>query len=127
MAASGYRTLLFDLDPHGASGFYLRVKSSKKLTNTAFFKDAEKFTDAIRGSDYENIDILPANISFRDFDVFLSQLSNSQISLTTYIKAVKDAYYFTHPACTPTTSHLTQTVLRTARAMVCTSHPPNHS
>src|SRR3546814_18388045 len=68
MAASGYRTLLCDLDPQGASGFYFRVKPSKKLTNTAFFKDAEKFTDAIRGSDYENLDILPANISVRDFD-----------------------------------------------------------
>lgn len=38
-AANGRRTLLCDLDPQGASGFYFRVKPSKKLKEERFFKD----------------------------------------------------------------------------------------
>ena len=75
-AASGRRTLLCDLDPQGASGFYFRVKPSKKLTEARFFEDEERLTRAIRASDYENLDILPANMSFRDFDVFLSRMKD---------------------------------------------------
>ena len=32
LAKAGQRVLLCDLDPQGASGFYFRVKPSKKLT-----------------------------------------------------------------------------------------------
>ncbi|MCG8553208.1 MAG: AAA family ATPase, partial [Desulfobacterales bacterium] len=70
-ALSGNRTLLCDLDPQGASGFYFRVKPSEKLKNDSFFEGTKKFADAIRESDFENLDLLPANMSFRDFDIFL--------------------------------------------------------
>ena len=92
LAASGKRTLLCDLDPQGASGFYFRIKPSKKLKEASFFKDVEKFTKAIRGSDYENLDILPANMSFRDFDVFLSRMRDRRSRLKKALEAVKADY-----------------------------------
>ena len=79
-AEAGNRVLLCDLDPQGASSFYFRVKPSQKLDNEAFFEEAKQVTKAIRGSDFENLDILPANMTFRDFDVFLSRMKNSQSS-----------------------------------------------
>ncbi|MCC2596690.1 AAA family ATPase [Pusillimonas sp. MFBS29] len=118
MAASGYRTLLCDLDPQGASGFYFRVKPSRKLADTAFFKDAEKFAGAIRGSDYENLDILPANMSFRDFDVFLSQMRNSHNRLHKSLKAVKGEYDVIVLDCPPTISTLSQNVFHSADAIL---------
>jgi 8-oxo-dGTP pyrophosphatase MutT (NUDIX family) len=57
-----------------ASSYYFRVKPSKKLRDARFFKDVERFTRAIRATDYENLDIVPANMSFREFDVFLSRM-----------------------------------------------------
>ena len=36
-ALSGNRTLLCDLDPQGASGFYFRVKPSEKLKSNTLF------------------------------------------------------------------------------------------
>ena len=118
MAASGYKTLLCDLDPQGASGFYFRVKPSKKLTNTAFFKDAEKFANAIRGSDYENLDILPANMSFRDFDIFLANMRNSKDRLRKSLKTVKDEYDVVVLDCPPTISTLSENIFRSADAIV---------
>ena len=38
-SCAGNHTLLCDMDPQGASGFYFRIKPSRKLKKQAFFKD----------------------------------------------------------------------------------------
>ncbi|RJE85001.1 ParA family protein [Paracoccus onubensis] len=117
-AASGRRVLLCDLDPQGASGFYFRVKPSKKLTDARFFEDVERFTKAIRGSDYDNLDILPANMSFREFDVFLSRMKNGQSRLKKALKAVKSDYDLVLLDCPPNISMLSENVFHAADAVV---------
>ena len=118
LAASGKRTLLCDLDPQGASGFYFRIKPSKKLKEASFFKDVEKFTKAIRGSDYENLDILPANMSFRDFDVFLSRMRDRRSRLKKALEAVKADYDVILLDCPPNISTLSENVFRAADAVL---------
>lgn len=117
-AAAGYRTLLCDLDPQGASGFYFRIRPSKKLTEGRFFEDSDRLVKAIRGSDYENLDILPANMSFRDFDVFLSRMRNSQSRLKKALKAVKADYEVIVLDCPPNISTLSENVFRAADAVL---------
>ncbi|MFC2969505.1 ParA family protein [Acidimangrovimonas pyrenivorans] len=117
-AAAGRRTLLCDLDPQGASSFYFRVKPSKKLTEARFFKDVEQFTKAIRGSDYDNLDILPANMSFRDFDVFLARMRNPRSRLKKALKGVKADYDVILLDCPPNISTLSENVFRAADAIV---------
>lgn len=114
LAAGGRRTLLCDLDPQGASGFYFRVKPSKKLTEAGFFKDVEKFTGAIRGSDYENLDILPANMQFRDFDVFLSRMRDSRSRLKKALKSVRKDYDVIVLDCPPSISTLSENIFRSS-------------
>lgn len=117
-AASGRRTLLCDLDPQGASGFYFRVKPSKKLTEARFFEDVERFTGAIRGSDYDSLDILPANMNFRSFDVFLSRMKNGRSRLKKALKSVKSDYDVVLLDCPPNISVLSENVFRAADAVV---------
>ena len=114
LAAAGHRTLLCDLDPQGASSFYFRVKPSKKLTEAAFFKDVERFTKSIRGSDYDNLDILPANMSFRDFDVFLSRMRNSRSRLKKALQSVEKDYDVIILDCPPSISTLSESIFRCA-------------
>lgn len=118
MAQSGYRTLLCDLDPQGASGFYFRVKPSKKLKNDSFFKDVKRFTQAIRGSDFDNLDILPANMGFRDFDIFLSRMKNSRSRLKKALKSVNNDYDFILLDCPPNISSLSESVFKAADHIV---------
>lgn len=118
LAASGQRTLLCDLDPQGASSYYFRVKPSKKLTEARFFKDVEKFTKSIRGSDYDNLDILPANLTFRDFDVFLARMRNSRSRLKKALKGVKSDYDVVLLDCPPNISTLSENVFRSADGIV---------
>ncbi|ANT59606.1 MULTISPECIES: ParA family protein [Roseobacteraceae] len=118
LAQGGRRVLLCDLDPQGASSFYFRVKPSKKLTEAKFFEDVQRFTKAIRGSDFDNLDILPANMTFRDFDVFLARMRNSRSRLKKALKAVKGDYDVILLDCPPNISTLSENVFRASDAIV---------
>jgi len=117
-AMSGKRTLLCDLDPQGASGFYFRIKPSKKLKDRAFFKDVERFVDAIRASDYDNLDLVPANLTFKDFDIFLSRMKNSRSRLKKALKTVDSDYDVIILDCPPNISLLSENIFKTADKIV---------
>ncbi|MBK5927671.1 ParA family protein [Rhodobaculum claviforme] len=118
LARDGQRVLLCDLDPQGAAGFYLRVKPSKNLKDDRFFKDVQRFTDAIRGSDHDRLDVLPANLSFRDFDVFLARMKNSRSRLKKALRAGGGDYDSVVLDCPPNISTLGESVFRAADAIV---------
>ncbi len=117
-ALSGKKTLLCDLDPQGASGFYFRIKPSRKLKQQAFFKDVDKFTGAIRASDFDNLDLLPANMSFRDFDIFLDRMKNSRSRLKKALKAVNNEYDIILLDCPPNISLLSENVFKVADKII---------
>lgn len=118
LARSGHRTLLCDLDPQGASGFYFRVKPSKILKNDSFFRDGKSFANAIRGSDFENLDILPSNMTYRDFDIFLSRMKKSRSRLKKAVKTVNREYDVILLDCPPTISSLSESVFKAADHIV---------
>lgn len=118
LAQSGYRTLLCDLDPQGASGFYFRVKPSTKLKKETFFNDVKRFTQSIKGSDFDNLDILPANMTFRDFDIFLSRMKNSRSRLKKALKSVNNDYDVILLDCPPNISSLSESVFKAADHIV---------
>ncbi len=67
-AEAGYRTLLCDLDPQGATSFYLRVRPPKGLTVQTLIRGGRPLRESVRESDYPNLDLLPAALSFRRLD-----------------------------------------------------------
>ncbi len=117
-ALSGNRTLLCDLDPQGASGFYFRIKPSERLKNQTFFEDTQKFSNAIRASDFDNLDLLPANLSFRDFDIFLSRMKKSRSRLNKALKSVDGEYDIIFLDCPPNISLLSENVFKVADRIV---------
>lgn len=117
-ALSGKTTLLCDMDPQGASGFYFRVKPSRKLEKQAFFKDVDCFTGAIRASDFDNLDLLPANMSYRDFDIFLSRMKNSRSRLKKALMAVDNEYDVIILDCPPNISLLSENVFKVADKII---------
>src|SRR5215472_7012306 len=73
-AAAGQRVLLWDLDPQGASSFILRVRARVGDLRSKTFEYGETFADAIKETDYRNLDLLPADFSYRKFDRILDHL-----------------------------------------------------
>ncbi|MBC6408675.1 MAG: AAA family ATPase [Rhodobacteraceae bacterium] len=117
-AQSGLSVLLCDLDPQGASSFYFRVKPAKKLKEALFFQSGKRFSEAIRGSDYDKLDILPANMSYRDFDVFLSQMKKGQTRLRRVLKREAKDYDLVVLDCPPNISTLSENVFLAADKVV---------
>lgn len=79
-AKSGYRTLLLDLDSQGASSFYFRGKSpAKKNWGKRLLKAYGDVIKQVKESDFKNLDVVPAHLSFRNFDVLLDAIGKRKI------------------------------------------------
>ena len=114
-AKSGLRTLILDLDPQGASSFYFRVKSSpKKDWGSRFFKAYGQILRQIKASDFDKLDIIPAHLSFRHFDVLLQQLRKRQNRLRQALKGLKKEYDLIILDCPPTISKLAENIFTAA-------------
>ncbi len=77
-ARSGQKTLLWDLDPQGASSFYFRIKPKIKADTKKLLKKTSKVLDQIKATDYENLDLLPADIPYREMDIVLDEMKRSK-------------------------------------------------
>ena len=70
-ARDGARTLLWDLDPQGASTFLFRVKPKVKGGGGKLVRGKSDVDALIKGTDYERLDLLPADFSYRHMDLAL--------------------------------------------------------
>ncbi|MGQ7846457.1 ParA family protein [Granulosicoccus sp. 3-233] len=109
-AKSGKRTLLIDLDPQGASSFYFRVKPSSKKWGERFFKAYRTLVKNIKASDFEHLDVIPAHLSFRNFDSMLSDLKKRENRLKRLLKGFRKEYDLVILDCPPSISFLSESI-----------------
>ncbi|HEY3735683.1 MAG TPA: ParA family protein [Streptosporangiaceae bacterium] len=69
--ADGYRTLLWDLDPQAAASYVFRVRPRVKGGAKALIRGARPLDDAIKGTDFDGLDLLPADFTYRNMDLAL--------------------------------------------------------
>lgn len=111
-AQAGYRCLLLDLDPQGASSFYFRIRPAKKNWGKRFFKAYSALLKHIRASDYEGLDVLPAHLSFRNFDAMLASLSKRDRRLRRILKGLASDYDLIVLDCPPSIGYLAESIFR---------------
>ena len=70
-AESGLRTLLWDLDPQGAASVMFRVKPRVKGGGRALISGKRALDGAIKGTDFDNLDLIPADFTYRNMDLLL--------------------------------------------------------
>jgi len=70
-AEAGLRTVLWDLDPQGAASFMFRVKPRVKGGGQALISGKRPLDDAIKGTDFDNLDLIPADFTYRNMDLLL--------------------------------------------------------
>src|SRR5215472_16159897 len=70
-AEAGLRTVLWDLDPQGAASFMFRVKPEVKGGGRALISGKRSLDDAIKGTDFDNLDLIPADFTYRNMDLLL--------------------------------------------------------
>src|SRR5215470_10018992 len=112
-AASGQRVLLWDLDPQGASSFVLRVRARVAGLRSKTFERGAAFADAIKETDYQNLDLLPADFSYRKFDRILDHLGKPVRVMRTLLDTLGADYDVVFLDCPAGFSLLTEAVLET--------------
>ena len=113
-AKDGYKTLLWDIDPQGATTFYYRVKSKQKvLVRDLVGKDAE-LTESIMSTEYENLDIIPADVSAKALDTKIEEMKSSKKRLVSVLKQLKTEYDFIFIDCPPGLSSLAENIFNAA-------------
>lgn len=109
-AAAGQWTLLVDLDAQGAASFYFRVRPDGNLGSRRFLRSKKRLFAAIRGTDYQRLDLLPAHRSFRNFDLELSRFKRPQIVLARALRALRKQYGTVILDCPPNGSLLSESI-----------------
>src|SRR5579872_1877709 len=115
-AASGQRTLLWDLDPQGGATYLLGVDPDAHEFASAKKLLAGKcgVPELIVASGYPNLDVLPANLSYRKFDIHLNAHKKPTERLLKLSRSLPEAYEVLFLDCPPGISLLSENVLHAA-------------
>jgi cellulose biosynthesis protein BcsQ len=109
-AASGQRTLLWDLDPQGAASFLLRIKPKVKGGGRRLVRGRRDPLDVIKGTDVEGLDLLPADFSYRHLDIVLDQAKRPLDGLAGVLEQVSGEYDVAILDCPPSISLVSEGV-----------------
>ena len=113
-ASQGYRTLVWDLDPQGASSYYFRIKPKVKGGSKDLIAGKRELDGLIKGTDFDNLDLLPADFSFRNLDLVLDAKKKPTQQLKKLLKPLAEDYDYIFLDCPPNISLLSEAVFATA-------------
>jgi chromosome partitioning protein len=117
-ASEGARTLVWDLDPQGAASFYFRVKPKVKGGSEALITGRRALDRAIKGTDYDNLDLIPADFSYRNMDLELGGTKKRTRRIDLLLRPMAKHYDYVFLDCPPSISLVSENVFRAADALV---------
>jgi cellulose biosynthesis protein BcsQ len=117
-AMSGRQTLIWDLDPQGGATYTLRCEANDKASAKKLVAGKRKLTELVLASGYAQLDVLPADFSYRNFDVHLSARKHPTERLLKMSRILQDHYAVLVLDCPPGISLLSENVLRAADAVI---------
>jgi chromosome partitioning protein len=115
-AASGQQTLLWDLDPQGGASYVLGIDPGEHEFASAKKLLAGKYEvpELIVETGYPNLDLLPANLSYRKFDIHLAARKKPTERLLKISRSLREVYDILFLDCPPGISLLSENVLHAA-------------
>jgi chromosome partitioning protein len=115
---SGSSALLCDMDSQGAASYYFRIRPRKKFNGKKLLRgDINAY---IRGTDFDNLDLLPAHYSFRNLDIMLDKMgkkANGSVLRSIFLP-VADDYDIVFLDCPPNLTLLSEHIIRAADILV---------
>jgi chromosome partitioning protein len=117
-AQSGKRTLLCDLDPQGATTYTLRIKPKVKRAARGFTEAGKAIENSIKGTDYENLDLLPADFTHRNLDIVFDRLKRPKQRLARALKPFEQEYDLIVLDSPPTINILAENIFNAADVLL---------
>ncbi len=124
-ALAGARVLVWDLDPQGAASFYFRVKARIKGGGEKLIKkkNRNKLEHEIRGTDYEGLDLVPADFSYRKLDLALDAKNNPERCLARLLAPLAGDYDFVFLDCAPSISLTSESIFAASDVLLVPTIP----
>jgi chromosome partitioning protein len=110
-ARSGYNVLLWDLDPQGAASYLFRVRPKVKGGSRALVDGTRSLHDAIKATDFDGLDLLPADFRYRNMDLQLDDVARPTRRIHQLLRPLEDEYDVVFLDCPPSISLLSENVL----------------
>lgn len=117
-ALAGNHTLLWDLDPQGAATFALGHDPAGKVSAKKLVSGKCEPLDVVVATHHDRLDLLPADLSFRKFDVHLSRSDFPTEWLLKTRHLLTRSYDVLFMDCPAGISLLSENVLRAADVIV---------
>ncbi|MEJ2620080.1 MAG: AAA family ATPase [Candidatus Thiodiazotropha sp.] len=117
-ASQGYRTLIWDLDPQAAATYYFRIKPKVKGSKKRLIKGKLDLDDVVKATDFENLDMLPADFSYRNMDLRLEEAKNPTKQLLKLLRPLSQAYDYVFLDCPPSISLVSENIFRAAEGLM---------
>jgi len=122
-AEEGWRTLLWDLDPQGAAGFYFQVDAAVKNGAKKLLSNEIELADIVQPSGYDNLDIIPSDASARNAEVVLSEIKQGKKRIKSAVNAIKNDYDIVIIDCPPGLSVLHDNIFHAADFIIVPNIP----
>ena len=122
-AREGAPTLVWDLDPQGAASYYFRIRPNIKGGGKRLVQGKRDLDDFIRGTDYELLDLLPADFSYRKMDLYLERAKNPLQQLRKLLKPFRNEYYYVFLDCPPSISLVSENIFEATDTVLVPTIP----
>ncbi len=114
----GARTLLWDLDPQGASTFLFRVRPKVRGGGRKLVRLKSNVSKLVKGTDHDGLDLLPADFSYRHMDLVLKRFKRPTRRLMRVLEPLRGEYDYVFLDCPPSISLVSESVFEAADALL---------
>ena len=112
-AANDVPTLLWDLDPQGAASWYFHGQPQEQKSRN-LFQGSSALSRLVTPSPYKNLDLIPADFSYRYLDILLKKVEPPREALKRLLKPFSERYALAVLDCPPSLSHLADNIFEAA-------------
>ncbi len=117
-ARDGQRTLLWDLDPQAAATFLFRVRPKVKGGVEALVQRRRDLVAAVKATDFDCLDLVPADFSYRTMDLALDSTNKPTRRLERLLAPLAHNYDLVILDCPPSVSLVSESVLAATDLLV---------
>lgn len=122
-AAAGARTLLWDLDPQGAATFYFRIRPKLRGGVKKLLRGRRPIAKFVRGTDFEGLDLLPADFTNRHIDRTLDAVGKPRRRIAKLLKPLARDYDHIYLDCAPNISIVAEGIFAASDALLVPTIP----
>jgi chromosome partitioning protein len=117
-AADDWPTVLWDLDPQGASTYLLRREAPPNDVAKDLIRGETPLRDVVVATEHPRLDLIPADFSYRRMDVHLNKRHDATTLLLKLMRPLQQRYACLILDCPPGMSLVSENVMHAADALV---------